>query len=337
MADDHANLKSYAVLRRDSRVANASVLAEQSMWRRRLAEVLATTINFAVTDQDDYYYHYLVLAEAIQADYDAKNALGDFGARSRVLDHRTKALRELLATLQQRIVLPVWYARNVRGQLLSQTASRIIRGALKLATPLQRTALAYSYAQAFATPSQAMHFVTTSRRWPSDRTTIRFGVSQLLLLNACICERVAHLAGVDFELSSSIAQHPNKGPWPTFETGDFVVVALDRESLFLGEVLCETRANGEPAPVRIRFLGERPYPSIEDDELPSDQVHLFQRRTELVNEWKNRSLQAPDVDETTLLDALRSAILQVWSLAGKRPGCASGGPTVIDEKDHPEV
>jgi hypothetical protein len=293
-------------------VTLGSILAEQSLWRRRLAEVLARLILFSTTDTDAHYFQYLLLVDATENEREVENIQRDFCASSATLARRGEELRSKLLALP--ISAPVWYAQmRRRRQLTPAPATDIIRAAVALAVPLERTALGYSYFHSFSGPSQILHFSTTATRDASDQQIIGFGTSALFLLSSAITTRVGDLAGIPTTLELDRTARPSPTDLP--EVGDYVVVSLDREAVFVAEVISTGTASGCIGRVHVQFIGEAPYKDIPEDDFPSDLLHGFVRRADLFRQVRDNFPPEVSPTEDELHQACRSAIEQVWTLA----------------------
>jgi hypothetical protein len=295
----------------------ASILAEQSLWRRRLSEVLARLVLFSTTNTDANYYHYLLLVDAEESKRETENTDRDFGAKSATLARRANDLRQRLSTLSVRP--PFWYART-RGKdepLTLASAATVIRAALLKAVPREMTALGYSYAQSFSAPSQILHFSTTARR-DSDRDAVKLVIATLALLSSAITTRIGALA----ELPTTLRLAPDEpAATPDLpDPGDFVVVTLDRETVFAAEVVESSAAAGVVGRVRVRFIGDAPYGDIVDDDFPSDLIHLIVRGADVMQRVRADLPAEFAVGDEELRASCRSAIEQAWS-AGLRDMC----------------
>ena len=289
----------------------ASIVAEQSLWRRRLAEVLARLVLFSTTNTNAHYFHYLLLVDADDNEREVENLHKDFGAKSATLARRAENMRATLAALP--VSLPVWYAQERRKGLIKPApATEIIRAAITAAVPLERTALGYSYFHSFSAPSHILHFSTTARRDACDQHLIDFGTVALMLLSSAITARVSDLAGLPTTMKLGQGGSPGRADLP--DVGDYVVVTLDREAVFVAEVLSTGAGSGCIGRIRVRFVGEAPYKDIVEDDFPSDLVHGLVRRTELTRQV--RASLPPNFlpTEDELHESCRRAIEQAWTL-----------------------
>jgi hypothetical protein len=289
-----------------------SIVAEQALWRRRLTEVLASVVLFATTDADAHYLSYLLLQEAVEAKRETESLRRDFSIESATLRRRSESLQDELRRLN--VAISVWYAEPDRGGTLRvPTAAKIIRAALDAAAPHERTALGYSYRDGFSSASATIHFSSHVPRQAHADDDIEFGIVALLLLSNAVTTRVAALAGLPSALALERGQRVADARLP--QVGDFVVVILDRTSPFLGEVVEKREAGGVVGCVRVRFLGEPPYADIQEDDFPSDIVHLFLGRAGLLNDV-SRLLPVEalpiEVDE-----ALRHGAKMMWTSVGR--------------------
>jgi hypothetical protein len=289
-----------------------SILTELGLWRRRLTEALARLVLFSTTNTDAHYFHYLLVSEAEESRREAENVRQDFGAASRTLVHRAEDLRAQIAAVG--VALPVWHLRAGRNNRPRQpSAAEIIREALAHAQPHERTALGYSYLHAFSAPSSLVHFSTHARRERRDDELMRFSLRVLFMLAHAITTRVGALAGIPTALPLVRGGHAAAADLP--EVGDFVAVTLDRNTVYLAEVLAATQGIGVIGRVRVRFIGEAPYADIVDDEFPSDLVHLVQRRAELTTAVLGNLPPEWQVGGEDLDNSCRRAVEFAWQTA----------------------
>lgn len=293
----------------------ASLVAEQSMWRRRLGEALSRLILFSSSNTDVHYFHYLLLHEANEAEFEIKNIDADFGASSESLRRRAADLRARASALS--VGVPVWYAEGKPGKLKPVSAAELHRAALALATPSERTSLAHSYSHGFSAPSALIHFSTGAQRAQSDDDDLRLAHAVILLLAYNIAHRAADLAGIAEEVN--LGAPPPHGVTSLPQVGDFVVVILDREHVYLAEVTGWKSQSGPIGGVRVRFLDEVPYPGIVEDEFPSDIVQLFLSRSGLIEQLLQLHPEiATWTSEEQRADSTRKAAVEAWQVGMKR-------------------
>jgi hypothetical protein len=211
-----------------------------------------------------------------------------------------------------KVALPVWYAcPGKAGALKIEPATRVIRAALAAAYPHEKTALGYSYRHGFSAPSEGIHFSTHAKRHDSLGEAVQIGAVAVMLLSSAITSRIGALAGLATTLPLDRGGKLAAARLP--EVGDFAVVALDRESLYLTEVLERSDGKGVIGRVRVRFVGDSPYPDILEDVFPSDVVYLFQRRAELTRATLEHL--GPGFPTDDLEASVRAGVEKAWTLA----------------------
>jgi hypothetical protein len=292
-------------------VVTSSIVAEMNLWRRRLAEVLTSLILFSTTDTADHYYHYLLLHDAEDNSRNMESMKRDFGVVSETFKRRGEVLRKNLDALRLPSVL--WYAKSGKG-VQTASAATMIRSAVALAAPYEQGALGYSYLHSFSAPSGKIHFSATPDRTKSDSTEIRSASSALFLLATAITARVGSLSGfpsicrVDLLPAKRSQNHP--------EVGDFVVLVLDEDSLFVAETVSIASKTELITAIRVRFIGESPYPDVLEDVFTSDYLHTFMRRTEILYSVLERAgdleISHSDIDE-----AVRATVLEIWKVTAR--------------------
>jgi hypothetical protein len=296
-----------------SHILTTSIITEQSTWRRRLAEVLATLVNFTSTISDEHFFCYLLLEERLKCWRESENDRQDFGVDSAISETRLKTLDDKLSEVGGTISFPVWYSSEGRKV---RTAAKIVRTALSKGSGLQRRALGYSYAHGFSDPSHAIHFSTTPSPRSMDDTGVRAGAAQIFLLSQCISECVAQLEGTSRATPPAVSEAINASRAAGVAPGDFVAVILDRRNVFLGEVVKLLRSPwGDDGGVRVRFLDDPPYADLSEDNIPIDQIHLFQERAKFLEEVGKVDPRVAETTDDERIDACRRAVVVMWRTA----------------------
>ena len=167
---------------------------------------------------------------------------------------------------------------------------------------------------------------------------LRFDQAAIFLLCVAICGAAAELLGLtaaDIDLCA-FRQVPRK-PIEQAGVGDFVIVTLDGENRFLGEVLSHIHHTTGTLSMRVRFLDETPYPGIVEDEFPSDHIHPFMKASDMMATILRQHPLLAAVSESDRLDDCRKGVVMAWQM-GMKPALqrASGRRTTAPEPSSDE-
>lgn len=289
-------------------ITTASIAIEQSGWRRKLVEALARLVAFSTTNTDEHYWGYLLVNEADQARREAESFAKDWSSSSACLVRRSEFLQSQIAAAG--VALPVWYARGTKQGLRPAPATDILRGALDIASESEQAALGYSYTDGFSEPSRLLHFSTTPLRSAIERDTLSFGSSHLLLLASAICRRAAALAGVS-DLIVKLEPTVRSDLLP--KVGDYVVVTLDRQTIYLAEVVAWNKQLRAGGGIRVRFIDASPYTDVVEDDLPSSLVQPFLRGAELMAGLVAEAPELATAPEDERRAACRAGAREAWA------------------------
>jgi hypothetical protein len=293
-------------------ITTNSIAIEQGGWRRRLVEALARLVLFSTTNTDDHYWAYLLVNEAYEARREADNFAKDWSAKSECLTRRARYLTDQIPS--ETLTTTVWYAKPEKGAARPPSATEIVRAALRHAREFEQSALGYSYGEGFSEPSRLVHFSTSPARKAIERATLIFGSSSIYLLALTISRRVAKLAGLsDVVPQAEPAVRGSLLP----DVGDFVVVTLDRENVYLAEVIAWRDQRHAIGGVRLRFLDAAPYEDVTEDDFPSNLVQPFLPIAALKAETVALHPALAACPEEDLLRACREAAREAWTLAMK--------------------
>jgi len=325
--------------KRLTRIIIGSVLDDQSLRQRKLMEALINLICFDLTNDHDYYRHFLLVG-AFERYLSLRKDLEEFYAcpNQNVL-WSLERTRDWILRLEQSTVDPkkCWYLRSrkpfaevkpVPGRLFSSIRSRL-KQALQDATPSEKLALGLSYEQAFSRASRDVHFMPSAPYFGAGIDDVTTGISHCGLLTLSILIRCQMLTGVvpeGINAQISKAYEANQEPANRLSdlvgrranVGDFVLAYGD-----LAEVLEVGKSAFGYESYRVRYLAERPIREIEEEWFVPQHVRiLYSKGTWLAAidrmveadklpsdlAARLRSLP-PDFQQ----DALRQTIVEVWN------------------------
>lgn len=311
-----------------------SRISEQSLWHRKLVEMLVHLIGFAQTPDTEYFHHYLTAAELQRTLHDQKEQIEFFGHSSDYLDEKAKL--EKTAFLGATVDWSrAWYLRDskptppksVNASLLATTRSLVLR-ALHAGTPMERRNLGFCYRNAFSNPSSTIHFEALP--WEGRKRDLQqfaVGLLHLGFLCADILLRVTQLFEVagDTEhcaLARRVASAGvTSGLVGDAENGDFVIVVQRGSRPLLGRVSEVLRSNYGNESYRITYLDDQRLAAVPSDVVPADCVTIYQKHVELREQALARvrdrsgSTVSPTLDEHDIEAVLADAVKTTWDLA----------------------
>lgn len=325
-------------------LALEALIAEQSLWQRRLVESLFRLICFASTNEPAYYEHLLRLTELEQLLYQQIEQRDYFGSESefvrvevarKIAEAQALASRAPLDRQRMRYVHDNFdrHVQRHRPPLLASAGS-LARASLRNARPGEKRALGYCYRHSFSVPSAAIHFSPLPDERPHDHSRFRFGWLMVAFLAMAILTRAQELLAFQPKTSASWAarlsvEHaPKESPFENVaQVGDFVVVMPQGpERFFIAEVIAIHRSEFGNASYRVRYLDERPDASVEVDSVMPDLIHGYLARegfadlvrAQLREAMKPSELEAREraLDEMMADsdEAIRQAVLMTWSV-----------------------
>jgi hypothetical protein len=310
-----------------------SLIDEQSVWQRKLFEVLIALICFSKHNHISYYYHYFLLKDFEHYQNLRKEQRDFFHEKNNYRDNVINTLQGKIIEAEKLIneVAECWYLQDakrgsnkIQHQLVS--VRKALLKALKIARPGEKTSLGYTYEKTFAEASRNIHFNPMRVDFDDTLGRFKFGMAQCASLLISILQRAQQLSGYSRdELKYSVDKTEVKDQRPPTKSiaavGDFVLAG----GLYLAEVL-EVKANiFDYESYRVKYLDERPVEEIDEDWLPAFNVQLYQDRQSLMMglEAKLRDTQEQEISEQPTfsieekIEAIRDAAIMTWKLAMK--------------------
>lgn len=310
-----------------SRVILESILEEQSLWLRKLSEVLISLICFDTTNENDYYRHFLLLT-SLDNDLSATADLKDFyNCPNRNLEYSIAMLKDQISEIENKIDLSrCWYLRGGKklsdrrklntGQILSSMRHRM-KFALHRCTNGEKLTLGLSY-EYYSSTSEDIHFKPYSSKLYNKKllTELNFTHMGLLILYILLrCQRL--LKAVPKGINEQLSRVFKKNAKPKLlkklmdtkiEVGDFILAYGD-----LAEVLEVKVSSYGYRCYKVRYLTERPIPEIEEDFFPAQKVRMLFRAQDIRDGFKRivgdraKYISADEVQEFS-----RKAVIEVW-------------------------
>ncbi len=323
------------------RVVIESMADQQSMWSRKLLEVLVNLISFRQTNEDAYYRHLLLLADldyflSLQEDLEAF-----YSCRSHNAEYSVSRLLSEIGRLEAAgfDISKCWYLKDKRptierslkpGRIFASVYSRL-HNALRIATEADKLAMGFSYRQFFSTTSRDLHFDPSSLTKDYDLRTVERGIGHCGVLGLRVLVLSQQLTGLApdgvnaqvrqyYESDREHIQFCERLVGGRATVGDFVLAGHD-----LAEVVeVRTSKFGYEA-YRVRYLAERPIPEIAEDWFIARFILVIFRRkdrTGALNRFVSEGKLPQDV--SAKLNALppatqdhlfREAVVDLWNRA----------------------
>ena len=321
------------------RVLISHLVEEQDARLRRLLEVLLVLILFARTNEQNYYRHFLLL-EYLEDLLGANDDQYEFyGSRSRNVDASLALQIESIRELEPKLDLAnCWYLdkrnplpalKHLRpGKIFSSVRARI-KAALPQMLYREKLLFRFTYGAGYGITSEGVHYSASREDYRLKEGDEGSRISGLQLLTLAILHRVHNLMGrpsileltrVFDALDRSDPQRlVHLGTVRDFKVGDFVVAYGD-----LGEVIGVQATIYGYRSYHVRYLAERPMPTIESDWFPPIYVQrlytLEQAKAGLVKLVQDGRIPKSVLDgfdsapSDDLQSALRASIVNAWKL-----------------------
>lgn len=305
---------------------------EQSLWQRKLIEGVVLLINFSSTNELPFYYHFLLLQELDRY----RNMLldqKDFFSRGSALTQKNlMLLTKRIQSVENEIgdLSKCWYLSETKPlskrkeRPTTSSLRQQMKGALSIAAPREKTALAYTYGQSYGETSGNIHFNVTRLDLTDLRSRFSYGFAQCGQLALRIIQRAHDLTRLKPEGINKLLMRqdrnrpPNKAPTlKKFEKGDFVLA----NGPYLGEVIDITTSAFGYENYLVKYLEQTSLEGIDEDWLPSFEVQLFMKRAEMVRNVRNNTLQmeqdesgtpSPEFSEQEIYESTRDAVMEMW-------------------------
>lgn len=322
------------------RLLHAHLEEEQHAHARRLLEVLITLVSFSTTNEEQYYRHLLAL-EVLDDRVSGLEDLKEFwDAPSANIDHAIEVQRHLVGDLEKRMDLKrCWYLRERKpigvaaslraGRILSSTRSRL-KDALPLMSNNEKMVTGFSYAAAYGRTSESVHYSVQQVNWQMSVEDDLSGRSHLAFLSIAILGRVDRLLGQTnisaverllrvFGQTESNPLFDRATRQSRIAVGDFVLAHGA-----LGEVLEDRTSRYGNRSFRVRFLAERPIPTISEDWFPAIHIHLFYTRAQFFEAVRSMAAsgrlppeigtQMAELEHSDLQSILGKSLSKIWQL-----------------------
>ena len=304
---------------------------EQSLWQRKLMEGLVVLINFSSTNELPFYYHFLLLQELDRY----RNMLLEqkhFFSRESALTQKTiTLLTKQIQTVENEIgdLSKCWYlseAKSIskrRPWRVTSSLRKQLKRALSIAAPREKTALAYTYGQSYGETSGNIHFNVTRLDLTDLHSRFSFGFAQCGQLALRIIQRAHDLTEVEPEGINKLLMRQdrnrlsNKAPTiKKLEKGDFVLA----NGPYLGEVIDITTSVFGYESYLVKYLEETPLEGIDEDWVPSFEVHVFMKRAEMARDVRDvlqkeasePIFPSPEFSEQEIWESARDAVMEMW-------------------------
>lgn len=263
---------------------------EQSLYIRRLTELLIELICFSKVNKHEYYDHYLLYRELNQC-YRRKIDLKDFyNCENKNIQKRIELLKASISEGEKLILLSdCWYLQKDKktslprpnGEALFEADSlTLLKRVIPIANKDERVAL-LDYETAFRQPSRSIHLNIGGMKPVVTYDGLKTQIVRLgPLASLCLirCRRLQRIRTTNGIVASLAKNYPFKQYTertyraytnPGIVKGDFVVV---RSLNLLGEVIETKKSDFGYRSFKVRFLQNHFH---SDDWIRANEVQLF--------------------------------------------------------------
>ena len=325
-----------------SRVILERSLDEQSFWTRKALEVLIDLVCFSQTNEDAYYRHLLLLRDLRQHLSLQQDLTTFYGVPGRNVEWSIKWVYEQIRELEANKIdfERVWYARQPLtaiptrlDRLLTSVRARL-QTALPLMHPHEKLSVGLSYARAYGSTSEDIHFRPQATLSDINSDAVAAGIDRVAVNGIGLIKRIQELLG---EVPKGI----NETLHDSFERNEYPAQALRARTTGRAAVGEFVLAGGELAEVvevrespfayevyRINYLAERPLPGIDADWFLAEHIERFYTAEQFFTKMREAVAKglAP-ADAVELIEALppverhdliRESLVATWEQAGLR-------------------
>lgn len=308
---------------------------EQLSVNRRLFELFVELANFAATDIDYEYAHFLLLNELEQLQFQNRDEQTFYSRSKRSFENRIVNLLDKINALevQHAGLLSAWYLhqqaatnskRYSKGKIFISYRERLLRLDGKI-SDFEKLATGATYAALYSNASKYVHFTATDASSSSfpEATELCLDATFYALLNLAILGKLQFLNGVgisnlDRDLIQMRAQlQPTLNRfYAKFDIGDFIVVADG-----LARVTKVFKGAFDYLSYGVEFVEDAPaepehaYPAFEAHHLPSLSLvalHLYSKVDGAATEIQNVFDEL--VSESLSIDLRIQAAKACWRL-----------------------
>lgn len=328
--------------RRINRNLLAAIGAEQSLWIRKLTELLVELISFNTTNTHEYFRHYLLCKGLgdylkLQADFSAY-----YGCRNRNVQESINHFKSLISGVETKIHRQkCWYLQPTRKGTSHKRSDFKTRFnyALPLASTGERVVLGLSYEIVFSHVSRGVHVTIGSPDNEVSWNSVHTAKSQIEILAMQILLRCRRILSIRSRtgIIAQVAKIAASNRYPTavygkmaqgqVSRGDFVIAYGD-----LGEVLKSVTTKFGYKSYLIRYLSRPPIEAIDTDWFPARYVRRVYKASDLRRQIRKQfSAHGPSLSPKIVAQSLRKTVLEFWNDAGLKEW-AQGDRAASEEK-----
>ncbi|HEY4308446.1 MAG TPA: hypothetical protein VGN12_03250 [Pirellulales bacterium] len=180
------------------RLVLESFVDEQSLWQRKLSEALVLLINFSLTNESHFFYHFLLLQDLFRQNGKVREQIRFFGQPSKIAKANLDSIIGELDVVENEIGAQshFWYMERNGLNRRNVSFSHQLEIALNRATSLERTSLKYTYLKGFGEASGNIHL--DFLRPIHGRPYVQFssGFASCGMLAMCLLDRAHQLSGI---------------------------------------------------------------------------------------------------------------------------------------------
>jgi hypothetical protein len=343
LSDEEPKIKPTEIReRRINRNLLAAIGAEQSLWIRKLTELLVELISFNTTNTHDYFRHYLLckgLGDYLKLQADFSDY---YGCANRNMQESITAFKSLISGVETKIHRQkCWYLQpSKKGTSYKPSDFKTrFNYAIPRASAIERVALGLSYETAFSHVSRGIHVNIGSPDNEVSWVCVHTAKSQIEILAMQVLLRCRRLLSIRRHtgIIAQIAKIAASNTYPTavygemargqVSKGDFVIAYGD-----LGEVLKSVKTKFGYKSYLIRYLSKPPIAAIDTDWFPARYVRRMYKASDLRRQIRAQfSAQGASLSPKIVARSLRKTVLEFWNEGGLKEW-ARGDAAASEEK-----
>ena len=325
-----------------TRVILERTLNEQSFWTRKTLEVLIDLVCFSQTNEDPYYRHLLLLRDLSQHVSIQQDLTTFYSAPSRNVEWSINRVFEEIRELEtNKIDLGrVWYASRPLTAIptgpsgLLTSARARLQTALPLMYPHEKLTAGLSYARAYGSTSEDIHFRPQATLRDINSDAVAAGIDRVAVAAVAVIKRMQ-------DLLDQVPSGINETLRDAFEGNEYLGQLLRRRTTGRAAVSEFVLAGGDLAEVvevrespfgyevyNVIYLAERPLPGIDHDWLLAESIERFYTEEQFLQKMREavaagrtpadalERIEALPVEKRH--DLIRESLVETWEHAGLR-------------------
>lgn len=309
-----------------------TLLDEQSMWIRKLLEILILLINFTSTNNSLFYYHFLLLHELRHFNKINSDNIKFFNCRNAITYNTIESIKNNIAYIEDKLgnLSICWYTKssksghNKRNYQIVPMQTQL-ENALKLSSAREKIALGMTYNQFYGDTSVNIHLSTLRKNYINKKERFNIGLYQCGLLSVAILKRAHELTDIQpTGINSFINNIDNNSSFynnlvlQNFKVGDLVLC----DGPYLGEIKEISISKYGYENYRVKYLVESPIKDIKETWFPSIYLHLYINKSDVIDKIRKKlkelkiehSDRIPAFTDLQIEKVAYDAMIKVWEI-----------------------